>query len=63
MSDEVRVNRSGFDFSCPACGLWISELDLVYTVRLAAWMTWPLCESCGLDWCAERGIADPVRTK
>ncbi len=61
MTDGVRVNRSNFDFTCPSCGMWITEDHVVYTVRLSPLMTWPLCESCGMDWCAERNIPDPVR--
>lgn len=49
-SDPVRVNRSGFDFTCPACGDLIREDDLVWTLPVSALVRWPVCEECGRVW-------------
>ena len=59
-TDRVTVNRSGFDFTCPGCGIRIDEDDLVYTLTVTALVRWPVCEACGLDWCTEHKIADPL---
>ncbi len=57
---EVRVNRSGFDFACPACGIRVLAEDVVYTLPVSALVTWPVCESCGLDWCTDNQMPFPV---
>jgi predicted RNA-binding Zn-ribbon protein involved in translation (DUF1610 family) len=55
---EVRVNEAGFDFDCPRCGLAVGNTSVVYSLPLSVgW--WPVCEACGMDWCAEYGIRDP----
>ncbi len=57
---EVRVNTSGFDFSCPSCGIAVHAEDVVYTLPVSALVTWPVCESCGLDWCSEHQMPFPL---
>lgn len=51
--EQVRFNRSGFDFSCPSCGWQIHEEDIVFTLPVSALVTWPVCEACGMDWVGE----------
>lgn len=50
----VRVNTSHFDFTCPACGELIGEDDVVWTLRFSALVSWPVCEECGMEWCADQ---------
>ncbi len=50
----VRVNRSWFDFTCPACGQFITEDQPVWSLPISALVTWPVCEDCGLSWISDQ---------
>lgn len=58
-AEPVRFNRSGFDFPCPGCGVFIHEHDYVFTLPLSELVRWPVCEDCGMHWIGENRFRPP----
>lgn len=50
----MRVNRSGFDFTCPGCGIQVGTEDFVCTLPVSQLVRWPVCWDCGVFWVENR---------